>query len=630
MKNKNNTKMNRNNGLTRFAVKSDRSNDKKLVNNAIIYTRVSSIDQAKYGKSLEWQLEDCQDYCKKNGYNILKEFGDTFESAKTDDDRAQFQDMLHYIQKNKDFIGHVVIWNMDRFSRSGELIVLEMLAKAGIRLHCVKQGFDSTTVSGKFEMNLYAIIAKWENEQRKEKTVRGMKNKLRSGEVVTKPPIGYEKRVIVKDGPALCYIDEKGKLIRQAFLWAAEGNVTQVEILNRLENMGLKLASPQLSRILRNPFYCGYITNKLLDEGEMILGKHEPLITEKLFLKVNSIISDNPQGWKIKKEKDEMPLKIFVKCGNCGRSLTCYQRKQIYFYYKCPNHGCCVNLRNNHLHELFVEKIKQLTVNPDLIPMLQVQLSTIYWNLHDSDLQREKPLKDELAKLKKDFDAIEYNFSAGKISVEVYTKHTTPLQQRIMSIEEDLAKISKKCSNLENNLRDALENSCNLHKIWELLDYSGKQRLQYLIFPAGILYFKETDEIRTPEINPFFPAIAHLTKVSEGQGILDTGKTDQGLPQVYLGFGSSNFFEVQLKAINDDYELLNICYPDACKSMRCTYINPITGNTEYVQFDYVSNMTGSTYYGHSQFESSSITSGLNLPFFNHYNSGGTIYSGGTI
>ena len=586
--------MNSSNSIQKFAVKSSQVSPKKFVNNAVIYTRVSSGDQAKYGKGLEWQLEDCQEYCKKNGYNIIKEFGDKAESAKTDEDRVQFQKMLDFLKKNKEFIGHVVVWNMDRFSRSGELMILEMLGKMEIRLHCVKHTFDSTTVAGKFEMNLFAIISKWENEQRQEKTVRGMQNKLRSGELITKPPIGYEKRILVKDGPALCFIDERGKLIRQAFLWAAEGNVTQTEIITRLANMGLKLSSPQLSRILRNPFYCGLITNKLLNEGEMIQGKHEPLISEKIFLKVNGILADNPQGWKIKKEMEEMPLKKFTHCGNCGRRLSCYQRKQKYFYYKCPNKGCCVNLRNTNLHDLFIEKIKQLNIKPELLPALHIQLSTVYWNLHESDLLREKPLKDEMAKLKKDFDAIEYNYSTGKIPVEIYNKHTAPLQHRIMSIQEDLDKITRNNSNFENNLRSTLENSCNLHQIWEMMDYTGKQRLQYLIYPLGMHYYKETDEIRTPEINPVFSAITHLSKELQTSDASEFSEgTEENLRQVYLMFGNSNSIEVAFADAGNTHELNTIIYPYIYESARCPYVDFSTGNTKSIIVKYNSSWTGS-------------------------------------
>ena len=50
---------------------------------AIIYVRVSTVEQARYGYSLESQEQLCIEYAKRNNYEILNVFVEKGESAKT-------------------------------------------------------------------------------------------------------------------------------------------------------------------------------------------------------------------------------------------------------------------------------------------------------------------------------------------------------------------------------------------------------------------------------------------------------------------------------------------------------------------------------------------------------------------
>ena len=51
-------------------------------------------------------------------------------------------------------------------------------------------------------------------------------------------------------------------------------------------------------------------------------------------------------------------------------------------------------------------------------------------------------------------------------------------------------------------------------QLWVSSDYSDKQRLQYLIYPDGILYNKENNTVRTPRVNSLFTAISYLSYIS--------------------------------------------------------------------------------------------------------------------
>src|SRR5437868_14523067 len=77
----------------------------------VIYTRVSSIEQAQNNGSLEVQMKYCIQYAEREGIIIKQSFGGTYESAKTDG-RKEFQRMLAYVKMDRD-ISFIIVWNYD-------------------------------------------------------------------------------------------------------------------------------------------------------------------------------------------------------------------------------------------------------------------------------------------------------------------------------------------------------------------------------------------------------------------------------------------------------------------------------------------------------------------------------------
>lgn len=85
----------------------------------------------------------------------------------------------------------------------------------------------------------------------------------------------------------------------------------------------------------------------------------------------------------------------------------------------------------------------------------------------------------------------------------------------IKAIEQELSKSQLSSSNLEMAVKKGISISKKAFKLWVSSDYSDKQRLQYLIYPDGILYDKENNTVRTPRVNSLFAAIPYLAFISE-------------------------------------------------------------------------------------------------------------------
>ena len=82
---------------------------------AVIYVRVSTKEQTE-NLSLPTQLRACEEYCRRQGYEILERFHEEGESAKTTD-RSQLQNLLKYCRTRKGKVHFVVVYNLTRFAR---------------------------------------------------------------------------------------------------------------------------------------------------------------------------------------------------------------------------------------------------------------------------------------------------------------------------------------------------------------------------------------------------------------------------------------------------------------------------------------------------------------------------------
>ena len=70
-------------------------------------------------------------------------------------------------------------------------------------------------------------------------------------------------------------------------------------------------------------------------------------------------------------------------------------------------------------------------------------------------------------------------------------------------------------SNLEKALEKGLLYAQNLRQLWVSSDYNEKQRLQYLVFPEGMMYDKQKDVVLTTRVNSLFGEIALLSSGSD-------------------------------------------------------------------------------------------------------------------
>ncbi|TCI91536.1 recombinase family protein [Tenacibaculum sp. M341] len=481
-------------------------------NNAVIYTRVSSSDQED-NTSLASQKKHCDLYAQRRNLNVVGYFGGTYESAKTDD-RKEFNRMLTFVKRSKN-ISYIIVYSYERFSRSGingASIAEELLKKYGVITLAITQELDPTTPSGSFQQKIFFLFGQMDNELRRDKTVTGMKELLLKGYWVWAAPRGYKDLNKGKATERKLVINEEGKLLKKAFEWKAYNQLPNVEIVRRLKKMGVNLSERRLNDLFSNPFYCGLITSKMIPD-QVVEGNHEAMISKELFLQVHNIRKEKRvHGFVHNKDNDNLPLKVFTKCSKCEKAMTGYLvKKKNLYYYKCRTKGCKVNRSAKAMHELFSNVLTNFKIEKEELDIIKVQLEEQMSGFFRSKIENETALKANLNVLKKKLENIEERFVIGEIDRPLYDKYSSKYKNEYFEIEQEIEKTSGYSSNLKKVIHFVTKTATNVLPLWESSTLENKKLFQKMLFPEGIYYNRELDQVRTTRINSFFSLIPEMT-----------------------------------------------------------------------------------------------------------------------
>jgi site-specific DNA recombinase len=487
--------------------KQERANRK----GAVIYTRVSTKEQADNNASLTTQKKYCELFAKRRELNIIQYFGGTHESAKSDE-RVEFQKMLKYVKSHTD-IAYIIVYSYDRFSRTGTngSYITEQLKKQGILVCSATQEVDATTSAGSLQQDMFFIFSKFDNDIRRDKSVSGMREKLRNGYITGSVPFGYTNMNPGKGKLPNLQINKDGELLREAFLLKANHDLTYQQICDRLKSRGWSKHQKKLSELFRNPFYCGIIVSSLIP-GEVIRKERYPaIISEDLFLQVNGIIEKKrTKGQKYNRDEENLPLKQFIRAESCGTHYTGYLvKKKGLYYYKNNRRGSKENKSAKVMHEMFKDLLSHFELSDNrLIEPLKDALIQMCIEQHAESMEQATALEGHLTKIENQIETIEKRFVLGEISPELFNKYKGQFDTELIQIKDELQNSTFKLSNLENAVDKAINYALNLPSLWESADLEEKRRIQKMVFPEGLVFDFENNRYRTPRINGLFVEIA--------------------------------------------------------------------------------------------------------------------------
>jgi site-specific DNA recombinase len=287
-----------------------------------LYARKSTDEADRQVLSIEAQLFELREYAKKEGLHIAHEFIES-KTAKSPG-REIFNEMLARIE-NGEACG-IVAWHPDRLARNsvdgGRIIYL--IDTGHISALKFPTYWFETTPQGKFMLSIAFGQSKYYVDNLSENIKRGIRQKLRNGVWPAYTPHGY-----VNDRNAKCIIPDPvhAPLIRKTFELYATGEYSLAELRKVINELGLvsrrggKLSISNFHNILKNPLYHGTIRWN----GELYEGKHEPIISKKLFDECQAVLSRRSKAKK-PTLKPYMYRGLF-RCGECGCFITTETQK---------------------------------------------------------------------------------------------------------------------------------------------------------------------------------------------------------------------------------------------------------------------------------------------------------------
>lgn len=464
---------------------------------AAAYIRVSTDEQTDYSPAV--QLEEIQEYARKNGYHIPAEFifADEGISGKRADKRPAFQNMIRQARKKSNHIEYIIVHKYDRFARNKEDSVLykALLKKDGIKVISVKEPIPQDDKFAVIYESMLEAMAEYYSLNLAEEVKKTMTKKAELGEYQAPAPFGYRNKdkTLVQD-------PDEAKAVRYLYENYLNG-VSSFALSRYMNQMGFKsrrgnvFESRTILYILRNPVYKGYArwnpdrrkNYRDLDANAAILakGNWEPIVSEEMWEQVVTLIQKNHRsnGKHSRVDSDGIHwLSGKIKCSACGRSLIIgVKYKNGGYQLQCAgyNHGQC-----HDSHALSTNR---------LLPILFLALETIARSPSNADVKYSiRHIKQSTGELEAFQTMLEKAKAKLQKAKKAYLEEIDTLEEyraNKQTIEKEISDLQKRCDSLR-----AANNEC-----FDQQAFSSRIR--------SVLAILQSDEYTTDEKKKAFSSI---------------------------------------------------------------------------------------------------------------------------
>ena len=469
----------------------------------IIYTRVSTKEQAENQTSLESQERECQAFARKQKVvipleNVFRERG---ESAKFID-RTELQRLLKFVKENKDKVSVLYIWKIDRLARNlGDYYGIKVaFAKYGVKIVSVTEPIDDDPV-GRFLEAILAAAAQFDNEIRAIRTVTGMRVRVEQGKWPHSAPIGYTKlrgRVVPEPKYA--------PIIKDILLQFSTGSYGLAEIARYAFDKGIETKSGRpkstdaMKKILQNLIYAGYTKNKL--SPKVHRGLHTALVDEETIYKNIDLIQGSKKTYTLRGD-DLFPLRGSLLCSNCGHPLTASSSKsqtgRYYPLYHCNQATCKRKVTGRKssgdsdvAHRHFREALELLRPLNDFSGLFKEIVLRTWNDEYSQAVDNANRIHNEIDYQRQLRIATNEKFAMDKITEEDRDEAIKKISQKIIDLKDEQVEADQYVNEKEEIIDDAMSFIRTPDIFWNRANTKIRQDIQMLLFPQGIAYDFET------------------------------------------------------------------------------------------------------------------------------------------
>jgi len=286
-----------------------------------------------------------------------------------------------------------------------------------------------------------------------ENVKRGLGQKLRNGIYPGWAPLGYLNDY--KNHNIVIHT-EKHKLIKRIFELYSTGEYTLKNLADKFNGSGLtshngkKVSQGMMLFVLKNPFYYGVFKYK----GELHEGKHEPIITKKLFDQAQEMLKQ--RGRHHEKKNHNYIFTDFMKCGACGCAITAEQHKG-YIYYRCTKKkGSCAEkyVREELLTHQLKNIMQKVSLPDDWADNMLNELNKEKMASAQSSIALVNSLNQEVKAIKNKLDNLLDSHLEGVIDKNDYLRKKAELINKKVGLEEKIKRINDQGDNWLEPMRD--------------------------------------------------------------------------------------------------------------------------------------------------------------------------------
>ncbi|UUY79100.1 recombinase family protein [Staphylococcus saprophyticus] len=243
-----------------------------MIKKVAIYTRVSTLEQANEGYSIEGQEQRLKAYCKVHDWENYEFFVDAGQSA-SNTDRAGLQNMLNRL----DEFDLILVYKLDRLTRSVRDLMglLDTFEEKDVKFRSATEVFDTTSAIGKLFITLVGAMAEWERSTITERTTQGRRVATEKGIYTTVPPFYYDKI------EGTLYPNDKKEIVEYIVKRAKDG----VSIRGITEELNNSIYDPPKGKRWDKSLI-SYVLTAPVSRGHTHIGDvyventHEPVISE--------------------------------------------------------------------------------------------------------------------------------------------------------------------------------------------------------------------------------------------------------------------------------------------------------------------------------------------------------------
>lgn len=471
---------------------------------AVIYLRVSTKEQAEMGGEAEgYSIPAQRAACKRKadslGAVVSEEFVDRGESAKTAD-RPELMKMLRYLQENP--VNYVIVHKVDRLARNraDDVVITMEIRNAGATLVSCSENIDETP-SGLLLHGIMSSIAEFYSKNLATEVTKGMNQKAMRGGTNYKAPLGYRHVRTLENGREVRGVEldpERAPLVRWAFEAYAQGDWTLHRLLDELNERGLtsrpgrRTASKPigltvLHRMLRNPYYTGVVTY----QGVSYPGKHEALIDNGLFERVQSMLTAHNSAGERQYVHNHY-LKGSIFCGTCGRKLAISnsrgRRGKVYDYFYClgrqrdPSSCDWSVVRVGEVERRIAEHYRTVQLPAARIAEIRDILREALTSRREESEAAEKTLTLRIQRLTNERQKLLQLHYADAVPLELFRQEQERITRGIDKARCQIADLSLEFETIEQNLTRALELARDCHAAYEAADENTRRLFNQAFF----------------------------------------------------------------------------------------------------------------------------------------------------